>query len=198
MTAPAGAAHASQGNWFAAIPAPIPAAFLASLRDQSAPPYLRWFLAEDIHLTVAFFGRYDPARLAAVLATLQSLQPPVLDVTLGPLVPLPSSRHFTALSFELAAGAAETAAFMRAIHAPLMAAAGLPPDSRPPYPHITIARPHRRATAEDRAEILHWARSLTLPPLQIRLSTLGLYGWAADRNSRQFRRLDLPAPNPEA
>jgi 2'-5' RNA ligase len=180
-------APANPGNWFAAIPVELPGPFLEALRA-GAPP-LRWFAPEDIHLTVAFFGRYQSECLEAVRDALRALPAFEIRASLGPLVPLPSPRRFSAVSFELRQGSAEAAEIMRRFHAPLMAAAGLPPETRPAYPHITVARPDRRASAAECYGILEWMRGVPVPAVQVTLREVALYRWADDRRSRQFQRL---------
>ena len=179
---------AEKGNWFAALSVVIPPEVLEQLR-QGAPPGLRWFAPEDVHLTVAFFGRYQAERLPAVVEIVRAVPPFQIQASLGGLKPLPSARRFSALSFELAEGGGEAAALMRQVHHPLMAAAGLAPDSRQAYPHITVARPHRRSSHGERLAILDWCQAVAPPVVGIRLSEIAIYGWAEDRGTRQFRRL---------
>jgi 2'-5' RNA ligase len=180
-------APATTGNWFAAIPVALPRHLLDALRA-GAPP-LRWFALDDIHLTMAFFGPYRGECLQAVHTALRSLPRFEIHASLGPLVPLPSVRRFSAVSFELDQGAAETAALMRVVHPPLMAAAGLDPESRPAYPHITIARPSRRASGPERRLILDWLRNVPPPEVTLTLHEVALYRWAEDRRERQFQRV---------
>ena len=56
---------AAPGNYFVAFPARIPEESLLSIRT-GAPEGLRWFHPDDLHLTLAFFGREDPARVPAL------------------------------------------------------------------------------------------------------------------------------------
>lgn len=64
-----------------------------------------------------------------------------------------------------------------------MRAAGLEPDKREPLPHITFARPRKRGA-------LRLAEGGIMPrPCAIQMNPLAVYGWADDRNARQFKIL---------
>ncbi|NNC90599.1 MAG: hypothetical protein HKN82_19250 [Akkermansiaceae bacterium] len=174
------------GNYFAALPVIVPAGWLPALRN-GAPPGLRWFHPGDLHLTLAFFGREDPARLPALREVLEAIPFPGATVTLGTLRGLPSPRRLSALAFTLAEGRDEVAAVIGAWRGPLCAAAGVDPDSRPPLPHLTVARPARKDPAFRPRAVRDWMDSLPAsgPPVQVLAPAL--FGWAPDRPRRQFR-----------
>lgn len=178
-------------NYFAAIPVELPANTLHGLRE-SAPREvrLRWFEPEDLHVTVAFFGAFKPERQEAVIETLTALPRPDFRIYLDRLLLLPSPQRFSAIALGSAANDA-LMDYLRASHAPLMTAAAVPPDPREPLPHVTFARPDRKATHRERAQLARWIEPLaeSLKPVPIHLHRLAMYGWAEDRNQRQFQIL---------
>jgi 2'-5' RNA ligase len=185
---------AAQGNWFAGWPAHPPAGWLDALKV-SAPDGLRWFHPDDLHITLCFFGPFRPAaeREAAVREHLCEIPPPPDSIRLGRLVALPNARHFSAVSCAIADGGAELAALMAAHRDRLALAAGARPESRPPLPHLTIARPVRNAPRWQLRDILRWIHSF--PAGGSTLCSLGpvsLYRWAPDRSQRQFCILQGP------
>ena len=64
---------------------------------EDAPPDLRWLHADDLHLTLAFFGKESPSRLSAVLEVLARIPFSGAEITLGPLRALPKPQRATAL-----------------------------------------------------------------------------------------------------
>jgi 2'-5' RNA ligase len=177
-----------QGNWFAAIPVTLPVDALAEMQRQ-APAGLRWFAPEDLHLTVAFFGRFHEERMPAVIEAAAAIPRFQIIATIGHLRPLPSARRFSALSFDLEQGGAEAVEVMQRHHGSLMTKAGVPQDTRPSLPHITVARPSRSASQTERRAILKWAEAVPPPTVAVTLTEIAIYGWAEDRSLRQFRRL---------
>ncbi len=175
-----------QGNYFAALPVRTPGAFLEALRG-SAPPGLRWFHPDDLHLTLAFFGKEDPHRIPALLEIMARIAFDERAVTLGPLRALPRPRRFSALSFEVAAGAAEIENCIKTWRGPLLETARCPPDPRTPLPHLTVARPDRKHPACRPRAILDWLQSLEPPSDQVHVLPPALYGWSPERPRRQFR-----------
>lgn len=63
-------------------------------------------------------------------------------------------------------------------------------DTRAPLPHVTLARPQRRATTEQREEGLAWAKTIVLPAVNIRLDRVALYTWSERRLPRLFQIVD--------
>lgn len=97
-----------------------------------------------------------------------------------------SPRRYSALSILLGEGRSEVEAEMARSRGAAYAAAGTPPDERPAKAHITIARPMRRATEEERAAALEWSRAIQLHGTSVRLDTIALYTWSDDRASKLF------------
>jgi 2'-5' RNA ligase len=184
-------------NWFIAFP------FGAALELPPAPERVRVFTPSDRHLTVAFLGPVgEPAARAAwerTEAILKTNPIPTFEVALGE-VTLLGGRRPTAISALLSAGREPVAGAMAAIRSELVRSGCLRADPRPPLPHVTLGRVHRRADAGQRRRAERWARGLRLDA-RASLRELALYTWAADRNERLFAvagRLPLPHSTPPA
>lgn len=174
-----------QPNWFFALPVPAHTWLDGVLRD--LPASCRPFAPEDLHMTVAFLGALAPPRVAAMVAALEQIEAQAFRIQLGQLLALPSPKRPSALSFAVAAGHDEAAAIIAAHRDHLLAAAGAAPDTRPPLPHITIARPSRSSGPEGLREAVAWAQRCPAPAAAIVLERIALYTWSEDRKLRQFR-----------
>lgn len=172
-------------NWFVAIPIPardwLPGV-LADLPDQC-----RGFVAEDVHMTVAFLGAMSPERQEQVILAMKALVTQPCQIQLGPLLCLPTPKRVSALSFSVAEGQREAHELIGLCRGSLYFAAGSKIDDRPPLAHITIARPIRKWGPEGQQQAIIWARSRLPPSLEISLSELALYTWSQDRTTRQFQ-----------
>jgi 2'-5' RNA ligase len=177
-----------RANWFIAFP--FPGAFL---RELPPPPALfRLFMPEDAHVTLSFFGGCSEAAalrgFAALEATLASTPRPPLLVSLAEVVPMGPKRDYSALSALLARGREETERYLSELRDVVSDAAIGRRERRPPKPHVTLARPGRRATAEARQAGLDWAAALNLSGVEARLERLALYTWSeGNRHERLFR-----------
>ena len=69
----------------------------------------------------------------------------------------------------------------------LLSAAGAPEDTRPPLPHMTLARIQRRAKAAERRQALRWAHTIDLRAVTFTAPSVALYTWADDRQERLFQ-----------
>ena len=69
----------------------------------------------------------------------------------------------------------------------LLSAAGAPEDTRPPLPHMTLARIQRRAKAAERRQALRWADTIDLRAVTFTAPSVALYTWADDRQERLFQ-----------
>lgn len=173
------------GNYFAALPVTVADGFLARLQ-RDAPAALRWFHPDDLHLTLAFFGRHNAERIPDILEVLDAIDFPCVRATLGPLRALPHSRRFSALAFDLDEGRDEVATCIARWRGPLGEASGVIPDCRPPRPHLTIARPARKHPGFHPGTTLRWIRNCDPPDRTIRIAPPALYGWSDQRPQRQF------------
>jgi 2'-5' RNA ligase len=177
---------APRGNYFAALPVRVPGGWLEALRD-GAPQALRWFHPDDLHLTLAFFGREREDRVPPVLDLLRKIPYSGSTANAGRLLALPSRRRFSALSFELLDGRDTVATLIGNWRNRLLVAAGCPADTRPPLPHLTIARPARRHPAFSKRTILDWLAGVGPPAAEIEILPAALFGWSDERPRRQFR-----------
>ncbi len=172
-------------NWFAALPVPAHAWLPRVLRE--LPSSCRGFDPDDVHMTVAFFGAMRESLVADVIETLDGVSDAPIPVRLGRLLALPKPRRPSAFSFSIAEGGEPAANLIGTWRDSLLAVARARPDHRPPLPHITVARPPRRASAEARSESLAWARNTEPPPDLLVLDRIALYTWADNRRIRQFK-----------
>ena len=143
---------------FAAIPVVATEPLLAL--QEELPDVLRPLHPEDLHLTVGYFGRIDPALHAEILVALATIAFESVSTRLHALLPLPHRGHPSALTLTLGPGAGrDSIVSLIAEHRPeLLELAGRPPDPREPLPHVTFARPRgRKMTDEKRAAILAWS-----------------------------------------
>jgi 2'-5' RNA ligase len=175
-------------NWFFAFP--LDGSFIATLPPP--PPTFRLFPSEDVHLTLSFLGACGEAAaeraLAALDATLALRPAHSVEVSLGAVVPMGPKREYSALSALLEQGRDETSALIAELRDVLSDAALGRRDQRPPKPHVTLARPGRRATEAARAAGLEWAGRLDLRAIVARLDRIALYTWAeGNRRERLFR-----------
>jgi RNA 2',3'-cyclic 3'-phosphodiesterase len=174
-------------NWFFAFP--LDGAFVLELPE--LPAGFRRFHPEDVHLTLAFLGGCEESAALRALSTLDEhlarLVPSAPDVSLGEVVAMGSSRQYSALSALLARGREEASALVALLRDPLADSASVPRDGRAPKPHVTLARPTRRASADDRRAGLAWAARLELGQVSARLDRIALYSWDERRTERLFR-----------
>ena len=174
-------------NWFVGFPVPMPISLDRLLA--CAPPSVARVAAEDLHATLAFMGAVSEARARAswrvaahAAKSLSSVQ-----ATLGPVVPMGAPDRWSALSALLAQGHDEIADAIARMRAPILDAALAQADTRPPRPHVTLARIGRQAGRREREAALSWASSLDLGAPPVRLDRLALYTWSPDRGARRFR-----------
>ncbi len=164
-------------NWFVGLPVDA-GAWFAQLPPP--PPGVRCFHPDDLHATIAFFGPVDEAAARRGFEAL-AWELGALDVTLGEVVPMGSSRRPSAYSAVLGEGREAVEAAMGPARERACAAAGVEPDRRPPEAHVTIARPAKSASEQERRAGLRWASALELGAPRVRLGRVALYGWALDR-----------------
>ncbi|MEZ4355433.1 MAG: 2'-5' RNA ligase family protein [Myxococcota bacterium] len=152
------------GDWLERLPA--------------APDAIRLVHRADLHVTVAFLGRVEPTQADAAWATLQGGLPAPCAGRLGRVEAMGPARTASALAARVLARdeAGETLATVLGwLRDRALAAADRPADSRPPHPHLTLARIARRADRTARREALAWAASIDVSTVHVRLDRLALY-----------------------
>ena len=139
---------------FAAIPVIAPATVLAL--QEALPPELRRIHPEDMHLTVAYFGRIDPALHPVVLEALAAIPFYSTPVVLDTLLALPSRDYPSAitLTLEKDAGYERIVSLMTEHRGALLELTGRPPELREPLPHITFARPRGRQMPDEKRDAI--------------------------------------------
>ena len=173
-------------NWFVGLHVPTDGWFAPLVAD--APDHLRVFHPDDVHLTVAFLGGCgEDAAMAAWARADLSDGMPAFDATLDTMRPMGYPRRPSALSLTLSDGHDEAVAIMRGLRDPMVAAAGRPPETREPLPHITVARPARNCSPAERKAAVVWAKDKPSLQAAVRIETLSLYTWSDDRRQQQFR-----------
>lgn len=174
-------------NWFLALPLPREAGWQQAAL--TAPDGLRRFVADDLHVTLAFLGPCgEPAALEAWQA-LEGFASPPLRITAACWRALGPPRQPSAYGLTLDQGQSELVALLEHWGARALRAAGLPPPGRPPLPHVTLLRPRRREAPLWRDPMLAWMPSAPLPRQAPLLADLALWTWSEDRSRRLFRQV---------
>jgi 2'-5' RNA ligase len=175
-------------NFFFAFP--IDGKFVLELPP--LPSNFRRFHPDDVHLTLAFLGGCGALAAQRALAALeqrldQTPQPPI-DISLAEVVAMGGSRRsYSALSALLGRGRAEASTCIGGLRDLLTQTASQRSETRPPKPHVSIARPRHRASEADREAGLAWAAALQLRGLSARLDRIALYTWSETRQERLFQ-----------
>lgn len=156
------------------------------------PSEFRVFAPSDWHFTIAFFG---PVNERAALRGWDALHQEALptraiEVTLGALAPLgrgDSADTYSALSALLEDGREDVERLITEIRDACCEAAGARLDTRPAKAHMTMLRPERRASIDERRTGLAWARDLGSLGWQGTLDCISLYTWSDARQATLFK-----------
>lgn len=173
-----------KANWFVALPVTAGEWYA---RVGEAPPGVRLFHPEDLHLTVAFLGAVQEEAALRGFAEAAAIDLPICDVVLGPIVPMGNPRRPSALSARLVEGERQVVAAITSVRHAVSDAAGAPREDRPALPHLTVARPKRSATFAERAVAIRWAAAIDLGAPRVRLASVALYTWSEERKERLFK-----------
>ena len=152
------------------------------------PPRVRVFATSDLHLTLGFLGSVqepDARKAWHRIGDFPSFRR-VTGSFIG-IEPLGHPRKPSALSAIVDTGREPLAEMVAEARASLLSAAGAPEDTRPPLPHMTLARIQRRAKAAERREALRWAQAIDLGGVTFTAPSVALYTWADDRQERLFQ-----------
>ncbi|MBW1762361.1 MAG: hypothetical protein JRG67_02730 [Deltaproteobacteria bacterium] len=171
-------------NWFIAFPMQVDGLRL----HPEPPPRVRIFAASDRHVTLGFLGSVgesDARRAWDLVSDFPSFRG--VTGSFGGIEPLGHRAKPSALCAMVADGRAPLAEMIAEAREPLLRAAGAPKDTRPPLPHMTLARIQRRANAHERRQALRWANTIDLRAVTFTAPSVALYTWADDRQERLFQ-----------
>lgn len=171
-------------NWFVALAVPT-----ASWWHRVTPPPegVRLFAPEDVHLTVAFLGPCGENAAQHAFELASRWPDTSFAAGLGDVRAMGNPRRPSALSAIVTEGAEALGDAILGVRDAMCDRAGARIDTRPPLPHVTIARPRRRAPPDQQRAAVEWARGLDLARPHVTLSRLVLYTHSEDRSVRLFR-----------
>jgi len=152
------------------------------------PPRVRVFATSDLHVTLAFLGSVEESDARSAwdrIGELASFQP--VTGSFRGVEPLGHPGKPSALCAMVDAGREPLAEMISEARGPLLTEAGAPEDTRPPLPHMTLARIQRRAKAIERRQALRWAHTIDLRGVTFTAASVALYTWADDRQERLFQ-----------
>jgi RNA 2',3'-cyclic 3'-phosphodiesterase len=171
------------GNWFIALPVPAGDWFS---RVTEPPPGVRRFHPDDLHITVAFLGACGRSAAEAAFEVAPKWPLPFVNVTLGDVVAMGNPRRPNAFAALVQGGAAAISDAIVSVRDEMIMRAGARLEDRAPKPHVTIARPRRKASGPERHGAQAWAAGLELAAPTVRLSRLVLYTHSHERDVRLF------------
>src|SRR5882757_3590476 len=151
-------------NWFVAWPVSGADEWIAAL-ETSAPGGLNFLAPADLHVTLAFLGRYEPGQLTKMASLLKGFSMLEIEAAPSQFTAFPQARRFSALAFVLGPGRVAVEGEITKWHDRICREAGASIEIRPSLPHVTVARPDRRIGESDRNEALEWM--VQLPPQEI-------------------------------
>ena len=156
-------------------------------RAPAAPPRVRVFGADDLHLTLCFFGAVQESAAQRAWQELERFEAMrLVEGTFGEVRALEHAKKPSAVAANVADGREAFSAMILEARAPLLAEAGARPDDRTPLPHMTIARVQRRADGAERQAAHGWMSAIDLGGARFRASEVALYTWSSDRQTRLF------------
>jgi RNA 2',3'-cyclic 3'-phosphodiesterase len=184
-------------NWFIALP--VQAVQLPSECLQAVPVGLSRFHPDDLHVTVAFLGPVDASSALAAWYAATLLPAPDFHVSITGMRALGSPARPSAYGLVLDDGAGSLNTYIAAHRDALREAAGVHTRERPPLPHVTLARPPRKAGQVARERAAQWLETFRPPPTCLQLDRLALYtrsrrSRSGNHPDRRFRRVaEYPA-----
>jgi len=159
------------------------------LRLHPAPPArVRVFSTSDLHVTLGFLGSVEESDARRAWDRIGGY-PSFRRVTgsFSGIEPLGHPRKPSALSAMVDLGREPLTEMIAEARETLLSAAGAPEDTRPPLPHMTLARIQRRANAAERRQALRWAHTIDLRAATFTAPSVALYTWADNRQERLFQ-----------
>ena len=177
----------SRPNWFLALPLPSEVAPGWLAAAAAAPPELRRFHPDDLHLTLAFLGPCDQEAALAAWQALDALAHPPVVIRAGAWRALGEPAAPSAYGLTLAEGHEVLCHLLSEWGGKALAAAGCRQERGSPLPHLTLLRPPRRQAADLREPMAAWMATAPLPQQPALIGHLALFTWAEDRRQRLFR-----------
>lgn len=177
---------AGSANWFIALP--IVSDQLSAGMIADLPPQLRRLDPADLHVTVAFLGAVGERRALATWTETAAMQAGPFEVRTGAPAALGRPRRPSAYGLDLVAeaGFTEWLAYWRDR---LRAAAGVEPETRSVRPHVTLARPPRRADAGIHQRARTWTQTTRPTPATLCLDRIALYTAADGPGQRRYQAI---------
>lgn len=139
------------------------------------PERVRALHPEDVHVTLAFLSGVAPERAMAAWDAARAVPIAPMRVRLHRMIPLGPDEGWTALSATIGVGRDDVANAMLAVRDGATDAAGARRETRPPLPHVTLARLHAKASDAQRDAARQWADALSLDHIELHLKELALY-----------------------
>jgi 2'-5' RNA ligase len=177
-------------NWFVAWPVSGAEKWIAAL-EAEAPGGLNFLAPADLHVTLAFLGRYEPALLKKISALIESLPLTAIDkVSINQFIALPQPRRFSSLAFVLGTGRLEAEKQITKWRDRICRESGARIETWAALSHVTIARPDRRIGEADRDASLEWMMQLPAQKeIALRLERPRIYTWAERGADTRYRIL---------
>lgn len=175
-------------NWFVAWPVENATEWLAALAAD-APIGVTFLDPADLHLTIAFLGEHNDAAEKKMAGLLGGFSLTGIDITPGAFLALPQPRRFSAIVASIDTGRLEVEKQIARWMPRICREAGARIDTRAPVPHITVARPDRRITNDDRAAVLDWIESRPRDTTPLTLAPPAIYRWATESTSLRYDRV---------
>ena len=172
-------------NWFLALPLPPRARWLEAAA--SAPPELRRFARDDLHLTLAFLGPCGEQAALQAWGRLNALRSPPIPISAGGWRALGPPQRPSAYGLTLSQGHQPLCDLMQRWEFQALEATGLPPPARTPLPHVTLLRPRRRDAIRWIEPMRAWMERAPRPQGTVLLEELALWTWDPLRRQRLFR-----------
>jgi 2'-5' RNA ligase len=152
------------------------------------PPRVRVFATSDLHVTLGFLGSVEESDARSAWNRIGDFAAfRRVAGSFGGVEPLGRPGKPSALCAIVDAGREPLVEMIAEARAPLLSEAGAPEDTRPPLPHMTLARIQRRANAAERRQALRWAHTIDLSDATFTAPSIALYTWADDRREHLFQ-----------
>ncbi|MEX2575263.1 MAG: hypothetical protein WD382_01280 [Halofilum sp. (in: g-proteobacteria)] len=180
----------ANANWFIALPVDagaLPAGTLSGL-----PAGLQCLHPEDLHVTVAFLGALGEPRALSVWQEIAGLETDAFTVHSGARAALGNPRRPSAYGLDLMGGKTFVA-WLGHWRDRLHDAAGLERETRALRPHVTLARPPRRAGKVNRQCADAWLHQDPPESVALRLDRIALYSAAGRASKRRYREVQTYA-----